>query len=127
MNVCASTRSLPAVLPPLLLLSPLSLVPLLRTPTSPSPTRRTVYSGLANFRTVIHTFNVTHQLELICQCLGKPSAATIAKIQSAEIQDFVREIPDVPRVQLREHLRRGVRGAECAECAACSPPTVNYI
>ena len=46
--------------------------------------------------------NSQHQLELICQCLGKPSAATIAKIQSMEIQDFVREIPDVPRVQLRD-------------------------
>jgi mitogen-activated protein kinase 1/3 len=46
--------------------------------------------------------NSQHQLELICQCLGKPAPATIAKIQSTEIQDFVRDIPDVPRVPLSE-------------------------
>ena len=50
--------------------------------------------------------NSQHQLELIGQCLGKPGAATIGKIPSAEIQDFVREIPDVPRMPLH-----GVRDA----------------
>ncbi|KAH8072744.1 MAP kinase [Aureococcus anophagefferens] len=35
-----------------------------------------------------------HQLELICQCVGKPGPETIDRIQTPEIRDFVLSIPN---------------------------------
>jgi len=43
-----------------------------------------------------------HQLELICQCVGKPSADTIARIQTPEIRDFVLSIPDTRPVSFHD-------------------------
>jgi hypothetical protein len=70
-----------------------SLVPLLRTPTSPSPTRRTVYSGLANFRTVIHTINVTHQLKLICCARACPGRCGVRCAAPHNLLAFGLEFP----------------------------------
>ena len=42
-----------------------------------------------------------HQLELICQCVGRPSLDTISKIQTPEIRDFVAAIPDSTPVGFR--------------------------
>jgi serine/threonine protein kinase len=42
-----------------------------------------------------------HQLELICQCVGRPSVDTIEKIQTPEIRDFVAAIPDSTPVGFR--------------------------
>ena len=42
-----------------------------------------------------------HQLELICQCVGRPSMDTIDKIQTPEIREFVAQIPDSRPVGFR--------------------------
>ena len=42
-----------------------------------------------------------HQLELICQCVGRPSLETIDKIQTPEIREFVAQIPDSRPVGFR--------------------------
>ena len=43
-----------------------------------------------------------HQLELICQCVGKPHPETIARIQTPEIRDFVLSIPNNRPVQFHD-------------------------
>mmetsp|Transcript_36038 Transcript_36038/g.111522 ORF Transcript_36038/g.111522 Transcript_36038/m.111522 type:complete len:435 (-) Transcript_36038:136-1440(-) len=43
-----------------------------------------------------------HQLELICQCVGKPGPDTISRIQTPEIRDFVLSIPNARPVGFRD-------------------------